>query len=98
MRIRYIGDDDARDLAVAGGLIHCPRMKWVDVAKVAAETGIAEGHAEIVARDVVQQPDWETETVAKAKRTRAKNAADHPPEPDVEPPAVIADDVNEEIQ
>lgn len=75
MRVRYTGPDDARDLAVAGGVIVCPRMKWVDVTKTAADTGIAEGHAEIVAREIVKQPDWELESVVKAVRTRKKNAA-----------------------
>lgn len=88
MKIRYTGPDESRDLAVRGGVIVCPRMKWVDVTKEAAATGIAEGHAEVVAREVVKQDDWELESVVKAKRTRAKNAAEKAQAEPAEPEAI----------
>lgn len=61
MRLRYTGSDEARDLAVRGGVIVCPRGKWVDVEKEAAASGIPVEHAEIVARSVAELPDWELE-------------------------------------
>lgn len=64
MRIRYRGSDESRDLAVPGGLIACPRNQWVDITKTAAETGIAEGHAEIVAL-ALAPPDWEVDDGTK---------------------------------
>lgn len=76
MRIRYVGTDDARDLAVAGGFLHFPRLEWVDVEEEAARTGIAVDHAVIVARSVVKQDDWESESAKKAAKTRSANAVD----------------------
>ena len=70
MRIRYTGSDDARDLAVAGGVLVCTRGQWVDVTRTAQETGIAAGHAEIVARSVAELPDWEFDE-GKPKKTEA---------------------------
>lgn len=75
MRLRYTGADESRDIAVRGGLIVCPRMKWIDVTAEAEANGIAPGHAEVVARDIATQDDWQLESTVKAARTRAKNRA-----------------------
>lgn len=75
MKIRYVGNDESRDVPYAGGVLVCPRMKWVDVDKAADESGVAPEHLLTVAREIVKQPDWELESVVKATRTRAKNRA-----------------------
>lgn len=58
MRIKWNGADEARDLAYPGGVVVCPRGKWVDVDKEAAAAGVAPEHLLIVARSVAG-PDWE---------------------------------------
>lgn len=84
-RLRYVGPDkDGRSVPLSGGSILCPRMQWVDLVAEAEAAHIRREHAEIVARDLVTQDDWESETPKKAARTRAKNAANDPAEPDEE--------------
>ena len=74
MRIRYSGDAEAKNLAVPGGLIECPRMEWVDVEAEAERLGIPVEHAQIAARGVVKQDEWQLEGAVKAARTRKKAA------------------------
>lgn len=75
-RIRYVGDAKAKDVPLSGGSVTCPRMKWVDLVAEAKKAHIREEHAEIVARDLVKQDDWESEPHQRAAKTRAANAAD----------------------
>lgn len=85
MKVRYVGDAEAKLLAVPGGLIEFPRMEWVDVEGEAERLGIPLEHAKVAARGVVKQDGWESESAKKAARTRKKNAqAESPAEPVVE--------------
>lgn len=77
MRLRYTGSDEARDLAVRGGVIVCPRGKWVDVEKEAEASGIPVEHALVVASEVAQQDDWESDSKSKAAPDKsAKDATE----------------------
>lgn len=76
MRVRYAGEAEAKDLAVPGGFIHFPRMEWVDIEAEAERLGIPVEHAQIAARGVVKQDDWQLEGAVKAAKTRKRNAAD----------------------
>lgn len=70
MRLRYIGPDEARDVALPGGFIRCPRMKWVDFVAEAEQAHIPAEHAQVIARALIGEPDWESESHKKAARTR----------------------------
>jgi hypothetical protein len=47
-RVRYRGDDEARNLALPGGFIRFDRMQWVDVEAAAADAGIGAHHVPVV--------------------------------------------------
>jgi hypothetical protein len=99
-RYRYTGPDESRDLALSGGVITFPRMKWVDPARAADEAGIdnADAHLEIALRGL--GPDFEPEGPKKAARTRkARTKAEQPDEPPAPAPAdQPVDDRDEEQQ
>lgn len=76
MRIRYVGSSAARDVPMSGASVRVERMKWVDLVKEAAVSGVREEHARIIERDLAGHPDWESEPARKAAKTRAANAAD----------------------
>lgn len=66
-RLRYVGDAEAKDVALSGGCIRFEKGQWVDLVAAAAEAGIRAEHAEIAARDLATLPDWETEK--KSRKT-----------------------------
>lgn len=76
MRIRYVGDSAARDVPMSGASIRVERMTWVDLVEEATAAGVREEHARIIERDLASHPDWESESVKKAAKTRAAHAAD----------------------
>ncbi len=82
-RVRYSGPDPVRWVAMPGGTIECQRMKWVDLEARAAEAGIGAHHIPIIQAGLLIQEDWEPEGLAKAARTRRKNAAETPEPVDV---------------
>lgn len=61
MRVRYMGPDAARDLAVPGGCIPCPAGEWVDVLETLAATGIDPAHGLPAVLGLVGQSDWAVE-------------------------------------
>lgn len=74
-RIRYNGPDEARDLAMPGGVITCPRGEWVDAVDAAVAGGIPEHHAQIAALAVADAPDWEVEA-DKPRKSRSTEPDD----------------------
>ena len=70
MRLRYVGPDEARDVALPGGFVRCPRMEWVDLVAEAEAAHIPADHALVVARSLISEPDWQSESHVKAARTR----------------------------
>lgn len=62
MRIRFTGDGD-RDLAISSGCLRFPSGQWVDIEEAARAARIPVGHALIIAQDVLDQPEWELETI-----------------------------------
>lgn len=79
-RYRYVGPDASRMLALSGGGIEFPRMKWVDPEKAAEDAGIPVHHVAIAVAGLGD--DFEREGPVKAARTRRKNAeADASDEP-----------------
>lgn len=61
MRVRYEGPDEARDVAVPGGFLHCPSGEWVDLAAACDETGIPVHHAELATLGLAGQAGWTVE-------------------------------------
>lgn len=72
MKVRYTGDDEARDLALSGGFIVFPRMQWVDIEEAAEEAGIAAHHLKLAVKGL--GPDWETEKPAARKAAAKKES------------------------
>lgn len=70
MRIRYVGPDEARDLAVDGGPIRCERLQWVDIPAVAEREHLDVDAAIDAAKRAVKSDDWEHEGAKKAARSR----------------------------
>lgn len=71
-RYRYVGPDASRILALPGGGIEFPRMKWVDPEKATEDAHIGLHHLPIVLAGLGD--DFEREGPVKAARTRRKNA------------------------
>jgi hypothetical protein len=65
VRVRYVGPDESRDVAMSSGAVRCPKGEWVDLVAAAVASGIPEDHAVIVAAAIADAPDWETEPTKK---------------------------------
>lgn len=76
-RIRWTGEGDV-ELAIPGGSLQFPRMKWQDPVKLAEEAHIDPRHLDPVLSNLGAQ--WEREGPVKAARTRKQNAADDKPD------------------
>ncbi len=72
-RIRWTGDGD-RELAIPGGCLPFPRMKWQDPVQLAEAAHIDPRHLVPVLAGLGE--GWEREGPVKAARTRKQNAAD----------------------
>jgi hypothetical protein len=71
-RYRYTGPDASRLLALPGGFIEFPRMRWVDPHKACEDALIPVHHLEVVLPGLGEE--FEREGPVKAARTRRKHA------------------------
>ena len=77
MRVRYVGPDQGRDLAVPGGVIQFEKGEWVDVVAACEAALIPPRHLEVIVPGLGDH--WEIDL----KQTKTKAAkADDDEEPD----------------
>lgn len=60
MNVRYVGDDEAREVPLPDGQYVLPRLEWVDLPAEAA-------------RSLAKQDDFELKATKKAAKTRAES-------------------------
>lgn len=73
MRVRYIGPDTGRDLAVPGGVIRFVKGEWVDVVAACEQALIPPRHLEVIVPGLGDE--WEIE-LPKTRKPKSDEEPD----------------------
>lgn len=76
MRVRYVGPEDAIELAVPGACLTFPRGKWLDPEKVALAASVPVHHLDIILGSLGEAWEIEDESKPDARKGKASTSDD----------------------